>query len=161
MSRPHPETSPVVTGRFNSQHPRKIIRGVGGWRGGEGLRGTTHSQVTSISFRALSLIMTQVAGTSHSTSQSGTTHTDEPTWRKLLGEEISKTGPAKPPFPCVGSCPSQEHPTAGMPRSPFPAAVRDTHSPSLCSGSLRPPRRGQGPRGLGAQTQLFGALALS
>lgn len=46
---PYPETSPVVTGRFNSQHPRKIIRGKRkegmGRAHGTAAPGATHSHL--------------------------------------------------------------------------------------------------------------------
>lgn len=53
------------------------------------------------------------AGTSHSTSHVGMTHTNGPAWGELLEEQTSQVGPAKPPLPCMGSCPSPEHPSLG------------------------------------------------
>lgn len=55
-----------------------------------------------------------------------------------------QNGTSQATLPLRGELPSPEHPNGGMPRSPFPAAVWDTDSPSLCSGSLGWPRRGRG-----------------
>lgn len=51
----------MVTVRFNSQHPRKIIRGVGERRSRKGPGGATHCPVTPVGIMALSLIKVQVA----------------------------------------------------------------------------------------------------
>lgn len=113
---PYPEPSPVVAGRFNSQHPRKIIRGSGREEG----VGSAHGPVTAIRPGALSLC-------GCSSNNSGSPHTDQgaPAAKDLWEHGFPSSDQPNHPSPalsCWESSPSPEHLLGGPgPRSPFPA----------------------------------------
>lgn len=69
------------------------------------------------------------AGASPSTPHVGTTDRSGPTWGERLEEQISKVGPAKPPLPYMGSCPSPEHPWGGGAQEPLSCLLAGTHTP--------------------------------
>lgn len=152
--------SPVVTVRFNSQHPRKIIRGVGGRRSRKGPGGATHCPVTPVGIMALSLIKVQVAALARLTQAR---HVQRGHLEGILGRTDfqSGTGQATPPWGSlsVKSCASTKCPTEDATREPLPSLMPGTPRPQPLQGfSEVDEGAGVQAMGLGVPAQLFGVL---
>lgn len=159
----------MVTVRFNSQHPRKIIRGSGREEGvgsahGTGAAGATPCPVTPIRPRALSLrgprtlIQVPLAQTRGLVPRSPSARSF---WENGFPSSDQPSHPS-PELSCRGEQPQPKASTWGaLPRSPFPAWL-----PSYPGSTLPWPWPGSSEMaegtgvqgGLGVPTQLSGGL---